>query len=740
MEKRLLTYQQPELKQTSRVQNNETRPALTRSKTYNDKKITTNNNSGNNFNKQNRFNNRFRNKGQNDDVSGNHNRSLSDKAELNNEDINDEDLVLKKKGMNNLNHLLNFKFLRQEPYHVYEKEFKTNSSFTKTNISNIFTKETFLQANCQFLVNNQGDYSTHFQNPDTLVDWYKIEQVLLRSHQQISCPICLYPPIAGRITKCGHIYCLPCILNYLALGENKWRKCPICFDSIYKDDLKSVRILKINEYKVGDKIELNLMFKEKSSTLIYPLNLFKLYEQNKPTCLNDFSNYKDYNECKKYLKMQTIDSNYVNKEILERETNELINELKSDDCAENVKFYINESLSLIEKRERIKTPAPTVFQFEEPKIVESTFKTSNIKPTVHYKDAFDLTIDDDVESEENVVDDKIKVQSSENEEEEEETVKNSPTGNTFYSHFYQAEDGQRIYLNSLNLRCLIHEYKQIENCPLKIEAKIVAIENMFMNNELRKRFRYLAHIPLHSEFQIVELDLKEPILSEATIAKFEQQIRYKANKRKEKEDKERKMERKNLLKMNTFSHGNYIETTNEQFNENVQDYNQAFPNITPSNAISIHDKPDVKQQQSSTSSSSYTSELASSINDSLAQNQVSFAQKLKIETAKNVVEEWPTLMLKNDTSMSGMRNSLSMNFSQSCKANPPKQSINKVNNNQVATINDSNDESESLASAPTYQLSFMTAIDAAFQNLELKSKPKTENKKKKKTKNLLFST
>ncbi len=71
---------------------------------------------------------------------------MSDKAELNNEDINDEDLVLKKKGMNNLNHLLNFKFLRQEPYHVYEKEFKTNSSFSKTNISNIFTKETFLQA------------------------------------------------------------------------------------------------------------------------------------------------------------------------------------------------------------------------------------------------------------------------------------------------------------------------------------------------------------------------------------------------------------------------------------------------------------------------------------------------------------------------------------------------------------------------------------------------------------------
>ena len=564
------------------------------------------------------------------------------------------------------------------------------------------------------MVNSEGDYSNHFLNPDTLVDWCKIEQVLLRSYQQISCPICLYPPIAGRITKCGHIYCLPCILNYLALGENKWRKCPICFDSIYKDDLKSVRILKINEFKVGDKIELNLMFKEKSSTLIYPLNLFKLHEQNRPTCLNDFSTLKDYDECKKYLKLQTIESDYISKEILERETNELKNELKSDGCAENVKFFINESLGLIEKREKLKVEIKSVLTVEDPKIVE---KNSIIKPTIHYKDAFDLTLDLD----EN---DNQKVENSENEEEEEvngeveEEVKSSPT-NSFYSYFYQAGDGQRIYLNSLNLRCLIHEYKQIENCPLKIEATIVAIENMFMNNELRKRFRYLAHIPLHSEFQIVELGLKEPVISEATIEKFEQQIHYKANKRKEKEDRERKLERKNLLRMNTFSHGSYIETTNEQFNENVQDYNQAFPNITPTNSILIsQNKADVQPQQQSPTSS-YSSELASSINDS--QSQVSFAQMLKIEAAKNKVEEWPTLMPANESPV-GMRNSFTMNFSQSCKTNPTNK---QINNNQVMASNDSNDENESLASAPTYQLSFMSAIDAAFQNLELSIKFKS---------------
>ena len=332
-----------------------------------------------------------------------------------------------------------------------------------------------------------------------MVDWCKIEEVLLRSQQQISCPICLYPPVAGKITKCGHIYCWPCILNYLALGENKWRKCPICFESIYKDDLKSVRILKTDEYKVGDSIELNLIFKEKSSTLIYPLNLLKFFELKKPTCLNDFANSKDYDECKKYLKLQAVNSVYINEEILKRETNELRKELSSGDCEDNVKFFINESLSLLEKRENFK-----VNERDESPKVENLTKTVTAEATVRYKDEFDLTINDS--DPEELLNPQPSINGNKDEDNDEDNQSPTMTNTTNgYSYFYQAKDGQRIFMNSLNLRCLIFEYKTIESCPLKIEGKIVAIENMFMTEELRKRFRYLAHIPLHSEFLCIAL-------------------------------------------------------------------------------------------------------------------------------------------------------------------------------------------------------------------------------------------
>lgn len=99
-----------------------------------------------------------------------------------------------------------------------------------------FNKELFLQANCQFVVSDDQDYKAHFTDPDTLVNWDCVQQVRIYSHEVPSCPICLYPPLAARITRCGHIFCWPCMLHYLSLSDKSWSKCPICYEA----DRKSV--------------------------------------------------------------------------------------------------------------------------------------------------------------------------------------------------------------------------------------------------------------------------------------------------------------------------------------------------------------------------------------------------------------------------------------------------------------------------------------------------------------------
>lgn len=58
----------------------------------------------------------------------------------------------------------------------------------------------------------------------------------------VICPICLEPPTAAKITKCGHIFCWPCILHYLALSESNWRRCPVCVHGVYNTELKSEAI------------------------------------------------------------------------------------------------------------------------------------------------------------------------------------------------------------------------------------------------------------------------------------------------------------------------------------------------------------------------------------------------------------------------------------------------------------------------------------------------------------------
>ena len=44
--------------------------------------------------------------------------------------------------------------------------------------------------------------------------------------------------VLAKMTRCGHIYCWPCILHYLTLGEQSWRKCPICYEAVHEKDLK----------------------------------------------------------------------------------------------------------------------------------------------------------------------------------------------------------------------------------------------------------------------------------------------------------------------------------------------------------------------------------------------------------------------------------------------------------------------------------------------------------------------
>ncbi|EAX93285.1 hypothetical protein TVAG_082580 [Trichomonas vaginalis G3] len=76
---------------------------------------------------------------------------------------------------------------------------------------------------------------SHSLHPSSGNEWDLLFSVIAHQPCDFVCPICLFPPVAPRITKCGHIFCADCICQHLACSKQKI--CPVCFLSITQEEL-----------------------------------------------------------------------------------------------------------------------------------------------------------------------------------------------------------------------------------------------------------------------------------------------------------------------------------------------------------------------------------------------------------------------------------------------------------------------------------------------------------------------
>ena len=141
----------------------------------------------------------------------------------------------------------------------------------------------YVHANYRFIVNPKGDYHPQAVDADVPLDWNMVLQVLASAQTQAaSCPICLSEPVAPRMAKCGHIFCLPCLLRYMHSTDDtmpipekkaRWKKCPICWDSVYVSETRPVRWFIGQESEApreGGDVVLRLIMRQPRSTLALP--------------------------------------------------------------------------------------------------------------------------------------------------------------------------------------------------------------------------------------------------------------------------------------------------------------------------------------------------------------------------------------------------------------------------------------------------------------------------------------
>jgi len=703
-----------------------------------------------------------------------------------------------KKG--NLNHLLNFTFTPRDGDMSARggggNSWQGNGGSRRPwpgKATLKFNKERFLQANCQFIVRENADYMQYVADPDTLVEWSLVEQVRLRSSEVPSCPICLYPPTAAKITRCGHVYCWTCILHYLSLGEKSWSKCPICYESIHSKDLRSVVALATQQYAAGDRIRMTLMKRDRGSTYAMPRTQWTLRD-GKPHNMDD-----DVDAV--YLKLLLASPHQV-RNILEQEHTALQCQLAQDGLEGSLEASIIQAaitevetkLQQIgvqqETKEEIAV-ALSKLEIEDIDVEKDKEVTlaSPIEKGVTYGDAFDELLEESVES-------AVDVTGSSSLDEECEPVSSSPeplvsadgdspTQNddieeatdalmmpleeepntataagdakpeknvmTTTYYYYQAADGQQIYLHSVNARCLLKQFGSWEACPDTLAADIVELEHVSMDAELRRRLRYLSHLPLSCEFHVAEVQLGVPVISEDVLEFYQKEIEKRRQARQRKSRDDRRFDKK-------MQHAEDLRNGKQRgLNCNISSQ-QHFPEageLAMGNSSRLDD--DVNSTASSPMNTPFgspgpTSMLASMLNPNASEFCPGSPQSGPQSPAS-------TSSLCSQGEDGGQAGSNVTSFAQMLRAGHSSQSVgrraawgatgSKVPASAQAVYrhlggNDSEEDSEDRVPVPDYKSSIGDAIQHAIEQYDktpVKEPEKGGKKKKKKQKGmLLFST
>lgn len=369
---------------------------------------------------------------------------------------------------------------------------------------------------------------------ETLTEWKSVEQVLLWYDESspATCPICLDAFRAPKITRCGHIFCWPCILRYLSLSDKYWRRCPMCFDAVQKGQLRSVRLESV---QLPPRVETDATFQflQRPKASLFPhlrgnekLTLPRKRVRKIPTVYDDEAKFACILESTREYVMHLAMSELRDLEALDAECR------SSGDM---------DSLPFVEEAMKATSGRLTGYEREEATADDATATANG------YQQLEGLGPND------------------------------------FYS-FYQLDNGCYVVLHPLNMKCLAKEFGgererkpstdeggdaiaagaaaatlqdawtgassppasgrgdgaahaiAYERLPDVIQARVLDVEHLVMDEEMQKRYRFLSHLPKFCDFYVCELDLS-PLLSPETMKAFRADLKKREKQRKAKKEK-----------------------------------------------------------------------------------------------------------------------------------------------------------------------------------------------------------
>jgi hypothetical protein len=110
---------------------------------------------------------------------------------------------------------------------------------------------------------------------------------------------------------------------------------------------------------------------------------------------------------------------------------------------------------------------------------------------------------------------------------------NPPPPSTQTYYYYQSASGLPIFLHPLDIKILFSHFNSYASFPDAIEIRVESFAEGTVNDDLRKRCKYLAHMPEGADVVFIEADL-EGVVGQEGLKNFEVALKTRRARRKEK--------------------------------------------------------------------------------------------------------------------------------------------------------------------------------------------------------------
>ncbi|VEU23412.1 DEKNAAC104623 [Brettanomyces naardenensis] len=472
----------------------------------------------NNFNKgSTRTGSRNRNSGRhtkryNNDIESNDVKDLP--PLLSDDDIMLERSIMKssKKGLD-ISHLLDFTIADDESRQLESIETSSHPRFhgrrrsSNRRMPDInLSGRNYINVNYKFIVDYRADYKAQMLDPNLPLEDNTIIRVIVNG-KDYQCPICLGDEfIAPRMTRCGHIFCYPCLMRLFSSSAeakndgvraaeqpgSRTATCPLCNELIReRHRLLPVLINHEEDEKLaaGELITLNLMYRSNSNILAQPF-LFYLEDSEfngsipwieKGSTTDDFFKTSKY---VRYSRIMKCDVDFIvgcfEQELSSIESHKLYDKEVYHDSGV---YYDIAKINIDVELDAVKTS----FKAEKGGPVSA--------PSYHHKDSDTSTLTTQQIEQLLVKQNDYKFDDNEK-------------GYFFYQHQVGSNSKVKYFLSSLDIQILKAMYGDYSNFPftLTLNLENISFDDGMVTEEMIRRLKYLGHLPIGTEVGFLELD------------------------------------------------------------------------------------------------------------------------------------------------------------------------------------------------------------------------------------------